>query len=414
MQCDIVIVGAGAAGIAAAVAASESGLRVILVERYGFVGGLATSAMVGTLCGLYYRSRQGPRYAVQGFAREFAERMLAEYDRQPVMATEGLYFLPYQADAFHQQAVQWLVQSGVQLILHGMVTDVTIDVERIVRLTVHGINQRFDLFPKAVVDCSGNAQISRLAGLECYEAPDYQAGAFVFQVTGLPVMPEYTLALNLIRWIKRGIECGDLESGCERLSIVPGSFVQGSSALFKLGLDVLSGSQWMNPTDYERIARTRSYGIIAYLRRTERLLADLHISAMATQVGIRSGPRPQGLKLLDSRQLLACAKPDDGVVIAAWPIEYWRGQRKPEMEYFSMDDFYLVPAPALVSRFVKNLFFSGRAFSATERAMASARVIGTCLGTGYASGKLAAAYITEGNWQTAITGIRERQVFAED
>jgi heterodisulfide reductase subunit A-like polyferredoxin len=49
----VLVIGAGAAGIAAAIAVAESGANVILIERYGFVGGLASSAMVGTICGLY-------------------------------------------------------------------------------------------------------------------------------------------------------------------------------------------------------------------------------------------------------------------------------------------------------------------------------------------------------------------------
>jgi hypothetical protein len=79
------------------------------------------------------------------------------------------------------------------------------------------------------------------------------------------------------------------------------------------------------------------------------------------------------------------------------------------MSYFKANDHYLIPAGTLVSKYVDNLFFAGRNMSATERAIASARVIGTCLSTGYASGKLAAEYVQKGSWETAIKTMRVQQ-----
>ena len=55
ISCDVLVVGGGAAGVAAAVAAGRAGAKVVLLERYGFLGGLATAAQVGTICGLYLR-----------------------------------------------------------------------------------------------------------------------------------------------------------------------------------------------------------------------------------------------------------------------------------------------------------------------------------------------------------------------
>jgi len=83
------------------------------------------------------------------------------------------------------------------------------------------------------------------------------------------------------------------------------------------------------------------------------------------------------------------------------------------MSYFKVNDYYLIPAGALVSKHLNNLFFGGRTISATERAIASARVIGTCLSTGYAAGVLAAEFAREGVWKTAIEKIRAKQVFVE-
>lgn len=132
---------------------------------------------------------------------------------------------------------------------------------------------------------------------------------------------------------------------------------------------------------------------------------------MATEVGVRTMSRSQGIQTLEESDILACAKPTDGVAIGAWPIELWGIEKKPEMIYFAEHECYWISANTLVSKHLDNLFFAGRGLSATERAIASARVIGTCFSTGYAAGRLAAEYANHGVWQKAIDTIQEKQIF---
>ena len=73
LNTDTVVLGGGSAGVAAAVAAARKGLQVILIERNAYLGGKATAAEVGTVCGLYkFNKKEIPEYIVNGFAKEFA------------------------------------------------------------------------------------------------------------------------------------------------------------------------------------------------------------------------------------------------------------------------------------------------------------------------------------------------------
>lgn len=411
MNYDVAVLGAGAAGIAAAIAAAESGAKVIIVERYGFTGGLATSAMVGTICGLYYRSDNGPFYAVRGFAKTFSTNLQAKCHTRPVMYSEGLYFLPYQPSAFHQQAIEMLQQAGVTIMLHSYVSKVTVSGDKIDKIYLQSAGSTVCLSADAVVDCTGNAHISMLAGVHRIEQAHYQSGAFVFQVAGLPQMDPRVLALNLLRWIKRGIHSADLDVQSDRLSVVPGTYNKGMS-LLKLGLSTPYDGTVACLSLYEIEARKRSMAIVSYLRDNVPELKNLVITTMATEVGIRTMSRAQGIETLNETTVLDCVKPEDGIAIGAWPIELWGNERQPEMAYFAMHDYYLISARTLVSKYLHNLFFAGRAISATERAIASARVIGTCLSTGYATGMLAAEYTQEDTWQSAVEKIRVQQVYS--
>src|ERR1700754_4038650 len=79
MDCDVLVAGGGSAGIAAAVASARLGARTLLVERHGMLGGMASAALVHSICGLY-RLDDGtkpPELANEGFAAEFARQLLA-------------------------------------------------------------------------------------------------------------------------------------------------------------------------------------------------------------------------------------------------------------------------------------------------------------------------------------------------
>ena len=127
LTCDVLVIGGGAAGVAAAVAAGRAGTKVILLERYGFLGGLATTAQVGTICGLYLRDTAGAEAVpvAGGFANEFASRLQEAGDTKPICVDRGLWVLPYFPPDFARVADAIVAESGnVQLILHATVAEV--------------------------------------------------------------------------------------------------------------------------------------------------------------------------------------------------------------------------------------------------------------------------------------------------
>src|ERR1035438_7343988 len=97
ISCDVLVIGGGAAGVAAATAAGRAGARVVLLERYGFLGGLATSAQVGTICGLYLQDTTSAEATpvAGGFANEFASRLQSAAGTKPLRVDPGLWVLPY-------------------------------------------------------------------------------------------------------------------------------------------------------------------------------------------------------------------------------------------------------------------------------------------------------------------------------
>ena len=129
----------------------------------------------------------------------------------------------------------------------------------------------------------------------------------------------------------------------------------------------------------------------------------------AVQVGVRAGRMAKGRDILLLEHVLSCAKHETGVARGCWPVEIWSGGRKPEVTYLPEDDYYDIPAGCMVADGLDNVFMAGRCISAEEKAMGSARVIGTALGTGYAAGALAAFQAQGKTREAAITFLRDQQ-----
>src|SRR5438876_4028679 len=107
-EADVVVVGGGSAGLAAAVSSARAGARTILIERYGFFGGNATSAWVGTICGLYRRSRDDFSTACGGFADRWADGLKASgagFGPIPYKESAVLLYVPW---AYKWQADRWV------------------------------------------------------------------------------------------------------------------------------------------------------------------------------------------------------------------------------------------------------------------------------------------------------------------
>src|SRR3972149_10050685 len=113
IKCDVLVGGGGPAGIAASISAERAGCRVVLLEKYGFLGGFASAGMAGTICGLYLRdTSNNVQYVCGGFAREWAEEISLRSAAKPVHVAEGLHVLPYDSWDFQRPADKLICKGG--------------------------------------------------------------------------------------------------------------------------------------------------------------------------------------------------------------------------------------------------------------------------------------------------------------
>jgi threonine dehydrogenase-like Zn-dependent dehydrogenase len=404
---DVVIVGAGSAGFAAAIAATTEGQRVCLVEKNIYSGGLATAAMVGTVCGLFLTTKQTTaQWAVGGFVKKFANELAIQSDTKPICFIENLHFLPYKVDSFKSLCDKYLKDAGVVVLYGANLLKVNHQHGEIQDVEVEQSDELIKLEAKVFVDCTGNAQLSYLSNPKWVDGGVNQAAARVFRMKGIAEMPSEAIHFVVARAIQKGLFSKALPQACSAISVVPGSFLNGTAS-FKLALP-----QEVTHDEKDRlIILEQSTNLVRqiadYLNRNVSAFNTATLTEIAPEVGFRTGYRSVGKESLTETMVAQSIKLEEGIANGAWPVEFWNPGEKVQIEHMYEGAYYQIPAGALESMYLKNLYFAGRNLSADVRAMASARVMGTCLQTGFAAGIMAAFAAEQRNRSEAIIKIRK-------
>ncbi len=410
LKTDVLIAGGGAAGVAAAAGASACGVSVMLLERNSYLGGKATAAMVGTVCGAYFRSgSKTASYVMSGFPKLFVEKLKAAGKTEPVAFSEGLHFLPYDVFAFKLVCDDILEKNKVETYHHTVLSGCNCAGGSIDSVEAISLDRKIIVEPKAVVDCTGEALVSTLCNLEILEGEHYQAPALVFSMENVESDEQFKLNLEMGRLIRHAVDAGSVNPVFERVSVIPGSLKNGRVHL-KIGFLKRAGNSVNKTSEIEKFGRKTVGEVSDFLVNHVAAFRNSRLGTVAPEVGIRTGRRPVGKYILQEEDVLQCRKFDDGIANGAWPIEFWGDDKRVRMTYFDMDGYYQIPVGSLISSALNNLFFAGRNISATESAIASARIIGTCLGTGYAAGKMAAFFALGKDMKEAVVEIRNEQV----
>jgi hypothetical protein len=412
ISCDVLVIGGGAAGVAAATAAGHAGARVVLLERYGFLGGLATTAQVGTVCGLYLRDTTSAEATpvAGGFAHEFALRLQSAAGTKPMRVDPGLWVLPYPPPAFARVADAIVSESGnVTVVLHATVAETRSEGSRMNLIRALAWNEPLTFRPAAVVDCTGEATAAALAGANAENGATDQSPALVFVLENVdPGLAERGL-LEVRRELCRAVQDGSLPAICERLSLVPGT---GSNGRLALKLSLLPANPgralWQQVTDWERESRALLEPLHRFLVENIASCRNARLDSIAPQLGVRSGRRILGRARLADEEVLNARKSTLGIARGCWPMERWGNGPRPEMTYFAERDYYDIPLDCLRPVELDNVLVAGRCLSAAAGAMTSARVIGTAVATGWAAGTAAAYQASGRSLDGAVAIIRQQ------
>ena len=423
-QADVLVVGGGAAGVAAAITAARQGLAVTLVERYGFCGGGAVAGLSGTICGIYEASddpNAPPNQIVHGFLDEFANHMTERGGLTPPVRYGKTFTRVHDPLVWRETADSMLREAGVQVLLHTTVTDALVEgEEKIDGIIAYSKQGRLSVRAKVTIDASGDADVAAMAGFPTFMGHGglVQNPTMMFRLGGVDTAtflsrygPDSIMRSEVTELILR--LHNSREYRLPRAKIFLFQTPRPNELLCNCTRVIGRDGRELNPLLIEDLTEAEIEGRIQ-VREYARFFRDhlagceeSFVNDTGVQVGVRQTRQMLGRATLRNKDIVRGAKFRDGIARSPWPIELHSGD-KPRLVWLT-NDYYEIPLDCFVPERGDGLLAAGRCLSAEHEAMASARVTAQCFSYGHAVGHAAAIAIKENISPRAVNALEVRE-----
>ncbi|TGS85180.1 FAD-dependent oxidoreductase, partial [Mesorhizobium sp. M3A.F.Ca.ET.174.01.1.1] len=321
LEFDVVVVGGGSAGVAAAASASRAGARTILIERYGFAGGAATTSSVLAYCGLYANTEE-PCPVVGGVAME----VLSELGKlglpvAPVrLRATGNWIVPLNPEAVKVALDRTLINAGVMVYYHSFVTGAEMANRRLNAVEVCGHFGKLRISATAFVDASGEGDLCFFVDRNAFsENANIQPASYPLRIGG--VSADWALDRSLFKAATQTYNASNPELRARENGGVV-LRVPGASDLWWMALDLET-----NPCDglhfslAEVASRECAWRLVECLKGANPILGDCYLASSGPQIGVRESRHPQTIVKVKARDIIDAAMPTDTIALGGWPME---------------------------------------------------------------------------------------------
>jgi hypothetical protein len=398
-EYEVVVLGGGPAGIAAALAAGRSGRSTILIERYGFMGGAGTAAGLSTFCGLHGVVYGEHKQIVHGIADDILNRLAAMdgLNKPHLTVRDQITAQSYDISAFKIAADELLTEARSEVLFHAFgVAAVMASADTIDAVLVETKSGRFAIRGRIFVDASGDGDLAAWAGVP-YELGDNAGNMLypstMFRINGvdparagrawevIPALMDeaektgrtFPRKKPIVRPQRNPIEW---RANLTQIKNADGTAVNGIDAR-QLSYGEVEG-------------RRQCWDVFQFISSVTPGFENAYIVEIAPQIGIRETRRIEGEYRLTEADILSCRDFDDSIGVNGWPVEaHVKGDVKFVFTAPGSRGFNQIPYRIIVPRTVENLFVIGRCASMSHEGQSSARVSGPCFVMGQAAGTAA-------------------------
>lgn len=394
---DVVVCGGGPGGIMAALAAARGGAKTCLIERYGFLGGMATAGLVAPISVFNYNGRR----IIDGLPWEFVERLTEIGGAREEKPLGNITFSP---EKYKLIAQRMLKEAAVDIYFHSYITGIgTIENDgtekKIEYVIIDNKNGAEAIGGKYFIDATGDSDLASMAGVPMQPVKgELQPASLIFMLSGVD-----TDALPMIRHSQQGVNYHDLairdlftklrEEGTEDVPMFGGPWYCG---ILADGIVLVNMTRHFADMTDNRVAgemecllRENAHTYTELLRKYIPAFKNAELIATAPMTGIRETRRILGAHTLSGEEYLDAMVFPDSVARGCHPVDIHSSNSTNQRCQFMKDAGY-VPYRSLYAPSYPNLLVAGRNFSADEVASASVRVQASVMGLGQAAGTAAA------------------------
>jgi len=373
VESDVVVVGAGPGGLMAALAAARTGAATLLVERCGFVGGMATAGLMTSFNG--FRNEHPPDHVqtVRGIAQELVDRLLAAGGACACTAHGHFgemrpgtcpYAVSFDPEALKRVALEMLHEAGVELMLHTWFSDALTEGRDVTAIVVENKSGRQAVRGRICVDATGDGDLAARAGARFEKVARtgerMMPMSLMYRVTGIPQPRE----------------------GEHRL------WVNGITTRWGPGVGEADGSDAVDLTKAEIQARR---AVAEHVEKLRQEFPDARLVETAATIGVRETRRIIGLYTITEDDAISGRPQPDSIAVSSNPVPGYYGRR------FFFDHLgFEIPYRSLVPADLDNVVLAGRCISACQPAFQSARSMAPNMAISQASGTAAAMAVAAG------------------
>ena len=423
---DVIVVGGGPSGVCAAVGAARLGAKTLLVERWGFLGGMATAGMVVPIHAFHNMRGQ---QIVKGIGDEIIERLAeiggAYKEKHPVSAYRSAYtHTPFNVEDMKRVLLEMVEESGVEMLLHSFLFDAETKGQYVQSIRVINKSGIGSLSSAYFVDATGDGDLAVKAGAEFAKGDPSDgkcmAGSLMIHIGGvsdeklisyikknpddfaLAVDPfpkltnrdlskqiktrkDIPLLRGFFSIVKQAKEKGDLHPYRNQLML---SFPPAAGEVYANVANVLhlDGSETDALTKAEIETRKQVPGIIRFFRKYVPGFENCHLIQTAPQIGIRESRRIIGDYLLTLEEALEGTSFEDSIARGAYPSDIHTSDGGVQHTPIRNGSDYGIPFRCLLPKGIKNVLVGGRCISADRGGLGTIRHMAQCMATGHAAG----------------------------
>lgn len=408
MKYDLTVIGGGFSGVAAAVSAARAGLKVLLIEKSGSLGGAMSNCLVYPFMRFWTTNPENNERI------DLSKGIFTEMREKHESFNPGATSFLFNPEYFRMVFDSMCNEAGVDVLFHAVMYDVVTKGREINSINVIAGSEKICIKSDFFIDATGDGNLFYMAGCDFTSGREKdglcQPMTICFRMSGVDIELFKKDIDNLQKLYSEHRQQGKIKNPREDLLYF---FGIGDRIVHFNTTRIVK----LNPTDPFDVSKAEMMGreqiteIVNFLKENSDAFKNAALSSIAADIGIRESRKLKGEHILTEKELKDCVDFSDSIALGNYDIDIHNPEGSGTSHYFFKDgEYYKIPYRSLLPKEFDNLLVAGRCISTTHEAQASIRIMPICACLGEAAGiAVAVAKQTGTNTHTVnVDIIREK------